>query len=104
MVVRTAAYRRPGRTTAPEAADGSKLTPDGGPWATSGVPPPTGGTPPGSRAPRPHETVTAVSSTTNEVCRLESSVIVNRTVTVLPRYAVRSNVFWVYVALVPTFE
>ncbi len=104
MVVRTAAYRRPGPATAPEAADGSNLTPGGGPRTTGGVPPATSGTPPGSRARGAHDTVTAVSSTTKEVCRLGSSVIVNRTVTVLPRYAVRSNVFWVYVALVPTFE
>ena len=45
-----------------------------------------------------------VSSTTNDVCRLESSVIVNRIVTVRPVWAVRVEDFWVYVALVPTFE
>ena len=49
-------------------------------------------------------TLTAVSSTTNDVCADESSVPVNVTVTVLPMNAFRLTVFCAYPLLLLAFE
>ena len=48
--------------------------------------------------------VSEVSSMTKLVCREESSWPTNFTVTVLPLYAVRLNVFWTYVVFLLRLE
>lgn len=82
MVVRTAAYRRPGPAGAPEAADGSNLT-AGQHWAD-----PRGTGPLLVVEAGGQLTVSAVSSTTKDVWSVTSSFMRNFTVTVLPLWAV----------------
>src|SRR5262249_48952501 len=60
--------------------------------------------PPTLGSTRTQETLTAVSSITNEVCRETSSVPVNLMVTVCPANAARLNDFWLYPAALLRLE